>query len=104
MLTIRLFSLIIPAQKAAAIPANRLGGLIEPTEKPITPPKDVDRVPTYGPSRIPMIGAIIAAAVIPCWDRPIIGEILMKPRTAYSAVKTAVRATCFEFSFVRMVI
>jgi hypothetical protein len=29
---------------------------------------------------------------------------LMKPRTAYSAVKTAVRATCFEFSFVRMVI
>jgi hypothetical protein len=104
MLTLRFFSLIIPAQKAAAIPANRLGGLIELTEKPTTPPRDVDKVPTYGPSRIPIIGAIIAAAVIPCWDNPIIGEILMKPKTAYSAVKTAVRATCFEFSLVRLAI
>jgi len=36
-------------------------------------------IPIYGPSRIPIKGAIIEAAVIACPGRPMIGEIFKKP-------------------------
>ena len=104
MLVSLLLVLIIPAQKAVGMPAAKLGELSAFRERPMTPPKKVDNVPRYGPRRIPMIGATIAAAVIPCGDSPIIGEILIKPRMAYNAVKTVVKATSFVLSLGWLVI
>jgi hypothetical protein len=48
---------------------------------------------------MPIIGAMIAAAVIACPGNPIIGEIFRKPKTTYKAVKQTVKATSFAESF-----
>ncbi len=84
--------LIIPATNDVMIPAVKLMYVSDPTENPMIPPIPVDTVPMYGPNRIPMIGAIIAAAVIAAPGIPIIGEILMKPRIAYNEAKIAANA------------
>jgi hypothetical protein len=49
------------------------------------------------------MGAIIAAAVIAWPGKPIIGEILRKPKTTYKAVKLTVRAVSFAVNRRRMV-
>jgi hypothetical protein len=43
---------------------------------------------------MPIIGARIAAAVIACPGSPIMGEILIAPKTTYNAVKLTVTASC----------
>ena len=98
MLIARLLVCVAPAAKAANIPEARLEGEKEPREKPIIPPRNVDSVPMYGPRSIPMMGAIIAAAVIAWPDRPIIGEIFRKPKTTYKAVNVTLRAVSFVLS------
>ncbi len=74
--------LSVPAQKAAVMPEAKLWYESEPKKKPMVPPRNAESVPMYGPSSIPKIGAMMAAAVIACPGRPIIGEIFMKPKTA----------------------
>jgi len=49
----------------------------------------------YGPRRKPIIGAVIAAAVMLLPTAPNIGKIGTDPRTAYNAVKHAMSATSF---------
>ena len=46
------------------IPETKLGGKKEPAKKLMTPPRVADKVPTYGPRSMPIIGAVIAAAVM----------------------------------------
>jgi hypothetical protein len=90
---------IIPAHKAAKTPETKLSGEKVPTNNPITPPRIVDKVPMYIPSIMPIIGAMIAAAVMVLPGKPIIGEMDRKPKTTYKAVKQTVKATSFDESF-----
>jgi hypothetical protein len=53
-----------PAHKDAIIPETKLGGKKEPAKKLMTPPRVADIAPMYGPRSIPIIGAVIAAAVM----------------------------------------
>jgi hypothetical protein len=48
---------------------------------------------------MPIIGAMIAAAVIVLPGNPIIGEIGRKPKTTYRAVKQTAKAISFVESF-----
>jgi hypothetical protein len=89
----------MPAHKVAKTPETRLGGEKEPKKNPIIPPKNADNAPMYGPKIMPIIGAIIAAAVIACPDNPIIGEIFKKPKTTYNAVKQTIKPTSLAISF-----
>jgi len=73
---------IIPAQKVVAMPDAKLRYDRDPRKNPIVPPRNADSVPMYGPRSNPIIGAIMAAAVIACPGRPIIGEIFRKPKIA----------------------
>lgn len=50
--------------KAANVPEAKLGGENEPRENPIIPPVNVANVLICGPRRMPIIGAMIAAADI----------------------------------------
>jgi len=56
-------------------------------------------MPKYGPRIIPIIGAVIAAAVMALPGNPIIGEIGRKPKTAYRAVKQTVKAISLASRF-----
>lgn len=71
----------MPAHKEAKTPEAKLGKENEPKKKPITPPKRVDKPPKYGPRIMPIIGAKIAAIVMPFPGKPIMGEIDIKPKT-----------------------
>jgi hypothetical protein len=53
-----------PAHKLATMPEMKLGGKKEPAKKLIVPPKAAARTPTYGPRIMPIIGTVIAAAVM----------------------------------------
>jgi len=88
----------MPAHKTAKTPETRLGGEKQPKKKPITPPKNADKVPTYGPRRMPIIGAMIAAAVIVWPGKPIIGEIGRKPKTRYNAVEQTIKLASLAVS------
>lgn len=88
-----------PAHKATVMPETKLGGEKEPTKNPMIPPKVVDNMPKYGPRIMPIIGAVIAAAVMALPGNPIIGEIGRKPKTTYKAVKQTVKAMSFVLSF-----
>jgi hypothetical protein len=46
------------------MPPKKPEGVREPKKNPTKPPRNVDKVPTYGPKIIPITGAIIVAAVI----------------------------------------
>jgi len=89
----------MPAHKAARTPETKLGGEKEPAKNPIIPPKIVDNVPMYGPRIIPIIGAMIAAAVMVLPGKPTIGEIDRKPKATYKAVKQTVKAASLAESF-----
>jgi len=77
----------------------KLGGEKEPAKNPIIPPKIVDNMPRYGPRNMPIIGAIIAAAVMALPGNPIIGEIGRKLKIAYKAVKQTVKAISLALNF-----
>jgi hypothetical protein len=51
---------------------------------------------------MPIIGAMIAAAVMVFPGKPIMGEIDIKPRTTYRAVKQTIKATSFDAGFLSM--
>ncbi|MDI6690411.1 MAG: hypothetical protein QME50_00895 [Candidatus Bathyarchaeota archaeon] len=70
-----------------------------PAKKAMVPPNIVDNVPMYGPRIMPITGAIIAAAVMVLPGKPIIGEMGIKPKTVYKAVKQTIKATFFAESF-----
>ena len=95
----RLSSDSIPAHKAAKKPEKRLGGEKEVAKNPIIPPNIADKAPRYVPRSMPIIGAIIAAAVMVLPGNPIMGEIDKKPKTTYKAVKQTVKATSFASNF-----
>jgi len=95
---------IKPAHDAAATPETRLEGEKEPIKNPATPPKKADSAPMYGPKMTPITGATMAAAVIACPGKPIIGDIFRKPKTTYNAVKHTVRASSFAVSSPRTAI
>jgi hypothetical protein len=52
---------------------------------------------------MPIIGAIIAAAVMVLPGKPIIGEMGMKQKTVYRAVKQTLKATLFAESFLLII-
>lgn len=83
-----------PAHKAAATPEIKLGGKKELGEakKLMIPPRAADKVPMYGPRIIPIIGAVIAAAVIKLLVDPSIWKIGIVAKMAYNAVKQITRA------------
>jgi len=89
----------MPAHEAAMTPEMKLGGEKEPTKNPTIPPKIVDSMPKYGPRIMPIIGAVIAAAVMAFPSNPIIGNIGRNPKTAYKAAKQTVKAKSFVVSF-----
>lgn len=62
------------------MPEMKLGGEIEPENMPMVPPRNVENAPRYDPRIVPIIGAIMAAAVTVWPGKPIIGEILRKPK------------------------
>jgi hypothetical protein len=82
----------MPAIVEATMPEKKLGGEKIPAKNPIAPPKIVDSIPKYGPNIMPTTGAVIAAAVTALPGSPIIGEMAMKPKTAYNAAKQIVKA------------
>jgi hypothetical protein len=85
---LRLFAYSMPAKTAVIMPAAKLGANKVGVKKSLTiPPKRADSMPMYGPSIIPIIGAVIAARVMapPC--KPIIGKAGMKEKYVYKAVK-----------------
>jgi hypothetical protein len=97
---LRLFSYSMPAKTVVTMPATKLGGKKAGAKKsPTIPPRSVDSMPKYGPSIIPIIGAVIAARVIapPC--KPIIGKAGVKEKYVYKAVKHVSRATSFAVNF-----
>ena len=53
-----------PAQQAATMPETRLGAKNVPRKNPIVPPKAADKTPMYGPRSMPIIGTVIAEAVM----------------------------------------
>jgi hypothetical protein len=82
------------------MPETKLGGKKEPAKKLIIPPRVADKVPMYGPRSIPIIGAVIAAAVMFWLGIPRIRKIGIAAKTAYNAVKHMIRATSFAASLV----
>lgn len=70
-----------------------------PAKNVIVPPRVADNAPIHGPRRKPIIGAVIAAAVMLLLGMPSIRKIGMDPRTAYKAVKHAISATSFAVKF-----
>lgn len=93
MQPLRLLSRIIPAKKAVTMPEIKLGYDKEPRKNPIVPPRKVAVAPQYAPITMPMIGAVIAAAVIVCPGSPIIGDIFRKLKTVYRAANVIVWAS-----------
>jgi len=53
---------------------------------------------------MPIIGAMIAAAVIVLPGKPIIGEIGRRPKITYRAVKHTVKAISFVESFLMSIL
>ena len=64
MQRLRLFRESIPAKKAVATPAAKLGRKKIPEKNPMIPPRIVEAAPKYGPRINPIIGAVIAAKVM----------------------------------------
>jgi hypothetical protein len=89
----------MPAHNAAIVPETKLNGDTEPTKNPSNPPKNADKVPKYIPRIIPISGAIIAAAVTAFPGNPIIGEIGIKQKITYRAVKQIAKAISFVVNF-----
>jgi len=89
-----------PAHKAVITPAiNPDGEKYRLENNPITPPKNVESTPKYAQRIMPIIGAMIVAAVIYLPNKPTTRESGKKERTAYKAVKQTVKATSFAASF-----
>lgn len=96
----------IPAKTVVTMPDTKLGGKkVGAKKSPTIPPKNVDNMPRYGPSIIPIIGAVIAAKGIAPPGKPNILKPGMKQKYAYIAVKHVSKATSFavSFLFLRMV-
>jgi hypothetical protein len=89
----------MPEQNAVTTPETKLGGEKAPAKEAIVPPKRVENAPMNGPSIMPIIGAIIAAAVMVFPGKPIIGDMGMKQKTVYRAVKHTIKAVVFAESF-----
>jgi len=86
---------IKPAHNDANIPETKLGGKKEPAKKLMIPPKVADMTPMYGPRSMPIIGAVIAAAVIFLLGTPNTWNSGIDAKTAYKAVKHMIKATSF---------
>ena len=96
---LRLFAYSMPAKTVVTMPATKLSGEKCPAENASAPPKSVDSIPRYGPSIIPIIGAVIAARVMALLGKPIIGKAGMKEKHVYKAVKHMIKATSLAVSF-----
>ena len=96
---LRLFAYSIPAKTAVTMPDAKLGGEKWPAENPTAPPRSVDNMPRYGPSMIPIIGAVITARVMALLGKPTIGKAGMKEKHVYKAVKHVIKATSLAVSF-----
>jgi hypothetical protein len=94
----------MPEHKAVTTPETKLGGEKAPAKEAMVPPRIVDNAPMYGPSIMPIVGAIIAAAVMVLLGKPIIGDMGMKPKTVYKAVKHTIKAAFFAESFLSIAI
>jgi len=55
-------------------------------------------MPRYGPSSIPIIGAVIAAKVMALLGKPIIGKAGTREEYVYKAVKHTIKATSLVVS------
>lgn len=94
----------MPEQNAVTTPETKLGGEKAPEKEAIVPPKRVENAPVNGPSIMPIIGAIIAAAVMVLPGKPIIGDMGMKQKAVYRAVKHTIKAVVFAESFLLITI
>ena len=62
-------------------------------DTPIIPPKATATTPTYGPTIIPINGAMMVATVINFPTAPIIGKRDQSEKMAYKGVKQQTKAT-----------
>ncbi|UCE28805.1 MAG: hypothetical protein JSV85_05920 [Candidatus Bathyarchaeota archaeon] len=87
-----------PEQKAAAIHGTKLRGPKGPVgvmDEPMNPPKATANAPIYGPSIIPINGAMIAVTLIDVLMAPITGNRDQREKIAHKDAKTQTSAKFF---------
>jgi len=84
-----------PEQKAVAIHGTKLIGPKGPVcamDAPMNPPKATAKAPMYGPSIIPISGAMTAVTLMDVPMAPIIGNRDQKEKMVHKGAKTQTRA------------
>jgi len=80
------------AVEAAGIKLRKLNVPVCIMDQPINPPMETAAAPMYGPSIIPIKGAMTEASVMNVPTEPITGKSDTNERTAYKAAKLIINA------------